>query len=187
MDTLLEPARLDLLRNTATKEWRHWNRPKEIFARHLLATRGQKSGETLTEFLQELRKLSKDCNLKNVTAEQYCEELVRDYFINGLLSPLIRQRLLENKQLDLQTAFDQENALDLAQKNSEAYRMPEITTTAAVSSHLTDEVPGAHALDYDSLAATFTSKKCYFCGDNLHNRILIVTTVERKDIMLNFA
>ncbi|CAB4035831.1 Hypothetical predicted protein, partial [Paramuricea clavata] len=159
-------------------------RPKEIFARHLLATRGQKSGETLTEFLQELRKLSKDCNLKNVTAEQYCEELVRDYFINGLLSPLIRQRLLENKQLDLQTAFDQENALDLAQKNSEAYRMPEITTTAAVSSHLTDEVPGAHALDYDSLAATFTSKKCYFCGDNLHNRILIVTTVERKDIML---
>ncbi|CAB4035173.1 Retrovirus-related Pol poly from transposon gypsy [Paramuricea clavata] len=144
--------------------------PNEIFARHLLATRRQKSGETLTEFLQELRKLSKDCNLKNVTAEQYREELVRDSFINGLLSPLIRQRLLENKQLDLQTAFDQANALDLAQKNSEAYRMPEIPTTAAVSSPPTDEVAGAHALDYDSLAATFTSKKCYFCGDNLHNR-----------------
>jgi hypothetical protein len=135
----------------------------------LLATRRQKSGETLTEFLQELRKLSKDCNLKNVTAEQYREELVRDSFINGLLSPLIRQRLLENKQLDLQTAFDQANALDLAQKNSEAYRMPEIPTTAAVSSPPTDEVAGTHALDYDSLAATFTSKKCYFCGDNLHN------------------
>ena len=73
--------------------------PNEIFARHLLATRRQKPGETLTEFLQELRKLSKDCNLKNVTAEQYREELIHDSFINGIASPLIRQRLLENTQL----------------------------------------------------------------------------------------
>ena len=94
--------------------------PKEIFVRHLLITRRQKPGETLTEFLQELRKLSKDCNLKNVTAEQYREQLVRDFFINGIASPPNRQRLLENTQLDLKTAFDQTNSLDLAQKNSEA-------------------------------------------------------------------
>ena len=68
--------------------------PNEISARHLLATRRQKPGET--EFLQELRKLSKDCNLKMFTAEQYREELVRDSFINGIASPLIQQRLLEN-------------------------------------------------------------------------------------------
>ena len=64
--------------------------PNEIFARNLIATRRQKPGESLTEFLIELRKLSKDCNLKDVTAEQYPEELVRDSFINGLISPLIR-------------------------------------------------------------------------------------------------
>ena len=62
--------------------------PNEIFARHLLATRGQQSGESLDEFLLELRKLSKDCNLKAVSVEQYKEELVRDSFINGLSSPL---------------------------------------------------------------------------------------------------
>ena len=50
--------------------------PNEIFARHLLATRRQQSGESLDEFLLELRKLSKDCNLKAVSAEQYKEELV---------------------------------------------------------------------------------------------------------------
>lgn len=43
--------------------------PNEIFARHLLATRRQNPGESLSEFLQELRRLSKDCNVKNVTAE----------------------------------------------------------------------------------------------------------------------
>ena len=37
--------------------------PNEIFARHLLATRRQQSGESLDEFLLELRKLSKDCRL----------------------------------------------------------------------------------------------------------------------------
>ena len=42
---------------------------------------------SLDEFLQQLRKLSKDCNLKDVTADQYREELVRDSFINGLSLP----------------------------------------------------------------------------------------------------
>ena len=113
--------------------------PNEIFTRHLLATRRQKPGETLTEFLQELRKLSKDCNLKNVTAEQYREELVRDFFVNGIASPFIRQRLLENTRLALKTAFDQANSLDLAQNNSEAYTMPSIPVTAPVSSSLIDQ------------------------------------------------
>ena len=97
--------------------------PNEIFARHLLATRRQQPGESLDEFLQSLRKLSKDCNLKAVSAEQYREELLRDSFINGLYSSLIRQRLLENKTLSLQTAYDQANSLDLAQKNAESYSM----------------------------------------------------------------
>ena len=43
--------------------------PNEIFARHLLANRRQQSGESLDEFLQQLCKLSKDCNLNDVTAE----------------------------------------------------------------------------------------------------------------------
>ena len=97
--------------------------PNEIFACHLLATRRQQPGESLDEFHQSLRKLSKDCNLKAVSAEQYREELLRDSFINRLYSSVIRQCLLENKTLSLQTAYDQANSLDLAQKNVESYSM----------------------------------------------------------------
>ena len=143
--------------------------PNEIFARHLLATRRQKSGETLTEFLQDLRRLSKDCNLKNVTAEQYREELVRDSFINGLLSPLIRQRLLENSQLDLKTAFDQANALDLAQKNAETYTMSGIPTAAAVVIPSAEQTVEVSKSNNNPLASTFTPK-CFFCGNSIHNR-----------------
>ena len=80
--------------------------PNVIFSRHQLATRKQKPGESLDEFIRELSKLSKDCGLKAVSAEQYREELIRDAFINGLASPLIRQRLLENDKLDLQSAYN---------------------------------------------------------------------------------
>jgi len=69
----------------------------EIFARYCLATGRQKAGESLDEFFQALKMLSKECNFKTVTAEQYREEAVRDTFNSGLQSSLIRQRLLENR------------------------------------------------------------------------------------------
>ena len=49
---------------------------------------------------------------------------------------------LENSHLDLKTAFDQANALDLTQKNTEAYATPGSVTAAAAgnsSGHLTTE------------------------------------------------
>ena len=95
--------------------------PNEVFARHKLATRKQESGETLDEYLQVLKTLSKDCNFRSVSAAKYRDESIRDAFISGISSCGIRQRLLENKSLDLQTAFDQARALDIAQKSSEMY------------------------------------------------------------------
>jgi len=80
--------------------------PNEVFARHSLATRTQQTGESLDEYLQALKTLSKDCNSRQVTAAEYQDEAIRDGFISGLISSKIRQRLLENKTLDLQAAFD---------------------------------------------------------------------------------
>ena len=45
---------------------------------------------------------------------------MQDTFICGIASLTICQRMLENKTLDLQTAYDQASALNLAQKNNEA-------------------------------------------------------------------
>ena len=94
--------------------------PNEIFAHHKLATRKQQIGKTLDQYLQGLNLLSKDCNFRQISAIQHCEEAIRHTFISGLLSGSIRQRLLENKTY-LQAAFDQARALDTAQKTSETY------------------------------------------------------------------
>ena len=75
----------------------------EVFARHVLATRKQESGESLDEFVNSLKLISKDCNFKPVSAAVYQNEMIRDSFINGLQFQYIRQRLLENAALDLQS------------------------------------------------------------------------------------
>ena len=61
---------------------------------------------------------------------------MRDAFITGLLSTNIRQRLLENKTLNLQTAFDQARALDTAQRSSETYNNFSTTASAVKDSSI---------------------------------------------------
>ena len=57
--------------------------------------------------------------------------MIRNVFINGLQSNHIRQRLLENKTLDLQTAFDQARSLDVAQQSSNMFSQPSIPEAIA--------------------------------------------------------
>ena len=82
--------------------------PDEIFARHSLATRKQRTGKSLDEYLQALKILSKDCNFRQVTAAEYQDEAIRDAFRSGLISS------------NIQAAFDHARALDIAQKSSES-------------------------------------------------------------------
>jgi len=93
----------------------------DVFARHLLATRRQLPGESLQQFLQVLKTISKDCSFRAVTAEQYRSELVRDAFINGLASAAVRQRLLERDDLTLEAALEQAYSLERAQQQSSSY------------------------------------------------------------------
>lgn len=162
--------------------------PNVIFARHLLATRRQQSSESLDAFLQDLRRIAKTCGFKAVTAAEYKEELIRDSFINGLTSPLIRQRLLENHSLTLQEAFDKASAMDLAQRNSELYcsdtsfhnsgNLSAMDLSSHVSSKKMECDDSAHTA---SLTAAMSrradkpplrskTKFCYFCGNSLHPR-----------------
>ena len=142
----------------------------EVFARHLLATRRQKSGESVDEFLQALKTLAKDCKFKDVTASVYRDEAVRDAFITGLQSNSIRQRLLENSTLDLNTMFTQARTLHAAQRSSEMYSTPNppsFPTAAATSPPLLEVNTDGNP---DSALAAAAGAKCYFCGYNKHPR-----------------
>ena len=152
---------------------------KEIFARHLLTSRKQKSGETLDQFLQSLKIMAKDCNYKAVTKAVNMEEAVRDAFINGLQSHSIHQRLLENATLDLQAAFTRASSLDKAQKNSETYSVMgalsqadfSATSSVTVDHFQQQQQPQQQQSQLQQqhqhqqhIAAT-NNQKCYFCGE----------------------
>ncbi|GAB1599994.1 uncharacterized protein LOC115215493, partial [Argonauta hians] len=169
-------------------------KPNEVFARHLLATRKQRSDETLNDFFESLERLRRDCNFRDRTAKEIGDEAVRDAFICGLLSPAIRQRLLENKNLDLQTAYDQALTIDLAEKNNASVLPSNSNSYMAVIDNgvahgSTDIVNKRRGEEHDTrqtmAAATFTPSRqgkasittttdlrgkagkrnaCFFCG-----------------------
>ena len=143
--------------------------PNEMFARYALATRKQQPDESIDEYLQILKIMSKDCNFQQATANQYRDEAVRDAFISGLLSNAIRQRLWENKTLNLETAFGQARALDSARKSSDSYR-PSPTPNVATTALSSEEVSSRSEVNKSAAADVTNEKKCYFCGLKLHPR-----------------
>ena len=107
----------------------------EIFSRHCLASRTQQAGESVNEYLQILKQMSKDCEFKSVTAEEYKNEYVRDAFIRGLRNSRIRERLLENATISLEIAYDQARALELAEQHSASYlNVASSSSVAAIES-----------------------------------------------------
>ena len=147
-------------------------KPKsDIYARHKLFATRQQPGESLSQFLDQLKSLSLDCNFKATTAEIIREEAIRDAFINGMSSSIIRQRLLEYMTLDLTTAVVQARAMEMAQIQSNSYGQSPSTSfpTAAIK-----DADGAAKKETDEVAAKISSipsRKCFFCGGPVHPRI----------------
>ena len=144
-------------------------KPKNtIFARHLLATLKQEPGDTLEQFLQKLQLLAKDCEFKAVTAEQYRDNSIREAFISGMASSIIRQRLLEKKTLDLKSAVELARSLEMAERQNQSFRP---VYAAAVPPPLEEQQALQELTLGDSTSAsTSNSQKCYFCGNARHLR-----------------
>jgi len=106
-----------------------------VYARHLLVSRRQAPSEKVSEYLQALKLLAEDCSFETDTAAVYRDELIRDSFINGLVSPSIRQRLMESENINFQCAS--ELAESLEQAHIQASSMGQ---TSSSSSHVASVV-----------------------------------------------
>ena len=142
--------------------------PNTIFARHLLATRRQQYGETFDEYIQALKILAKDCKFQAVSAVQYQDEAIRDAFINGISSNDIRQRLIENSDMTLDSMFCKARAYESAQKHSENYLSSQYQGHHSASALPSND--NKEPLRHLSAAQKSTNELCYFCGNNRHPR-----------------
>ena len=94
---------------------------------------------------------------------------MRDAFISGLFSPLIRQRLLENHKLDLQTAISQARAMASAQLNADIYNVTSTPIGVNTIKSTTSPEPVSPTHSSPTLAVAKTAP-CYFCGNSRHPR-----------------
>ena len=150
-----------------------------VYNRHKLMTSKQEPGQSVDSFKQELERLSKSCNFQAVTAEENKNQSILIAFIQGISSPQIRQRLLENiGDLSLEQAFAQARQLEQAQNQSASY---DNSTVAAVPDQSDDELA---AMSLNSNSNKLKTKlnpsqqqnngdrrePCFFCGRSRHPR-----------------
>lgn len=141
----------------------------EIFARHLLNTCKQDGDQNLDQFVQKRRSLLPDCHFTAVNAEQHSDEALRDAFIGGLHSNIIRQRLLEHKSLDFKTAYDHAKSLELAQKQSQSF-LPNNQLPCATVSREQPRSPSSETSSQERSTVASIRSPCFFCGYARHPR-----------------
>lgn len=149
--------------------------PNNVVARHTLMTRRQLPQESIDEYARELQRLSVNCGFRDVTASSYRNEYIRDSFISGLKSPIIRTRLLECSEVSLVNAVDKARALELAHQDSLTYEAPGNLAVVPPSplAPLESLVDDTNIVDSSAAisAATPQKRPCFFCGKRpLHDR-----------------
>ncbi|XP_061716630.1 uncharacterized protein K02A2.6-like [Cydia pomonella] len=85
----------------------------EIAERHIFRQRKQLLGESIREYLQNLKHLAKTCNFGTGL-----EVNLRDQFVSGLLSEEMRSRLFAVRAIDYKRAVELALALEAAEKHA---------------------------------------------------------------------
>ena len=137
-----------------------------IFSRYLLKTCRHQTEQSLDNYFQKLKSLSMDCNFAAVSAIQHKEEAVRDAFISGLALPEIRQRILENSQLDLQATLAIARSLDTARNKFLQFN----NAIPSSSESCSTPVKSAKDSPRTDAAVALRHRNCQYCGNTYHAR-----------------
>ena len=141
----------------------------KVFARYKLNSRKQQPGESLDEFVQDLKLLSKNCAFTNTTVAENQSNYLVDALIGGLASNQIRQRLLEK---DGDVTFDAAYTLARSLDSAASYASDYLSTPASLSSAAAIDTQTSQPSDTVSAAASSSSSslqhKCSTCTRSRH-------------------
>ncbi|XP_055714392.1 uncharacterized protein K02A2.6-like [Phlebotomus papatasi] len=143
--------------------------PNEIVQRYNFYRRSQKEGETIAEFIAELRKLSEFCNFGDL------EKAIRDRLVCGIKDDSTRKKLLAVKDLTYKKACDIARAEEAAAKGAETIQ-PEEGKVQAISKKgfAIEEGPGEMCFrckkPHNASDCWFREAICRQCGEKGHIR-----------------
>ncbi|KRX54109.1 Uncharacterized protein T09_7795, partial [Trichinella sp. T9] len=128
--------------------------PSEIVNRHIFYQRKQQPGETVAEFIADLRRLAQGCNFVDL------ETMLRDRLVCGLRDEAVQLRLFAKKVLTFQMAQEEALSAEAACKHASEIRAVNVDSSA----------PNIHHMS--SKRQTYKQANvCASCGGQ-HNRAL---------------
>ena len=154
--------------------------PSVTFQRYSFNTRKQKEGESIAAFVADLRCLSEHCNFVTTL-----DDMLRDQLLCGVCDKRVQQKLLAEKALTFQKAFETAQGLEIAEWNSKELQ-------AGQSPQKPESILVMHATDNRSPTPSARSQgACYRCGGNNHHpskcqfklKRLNVTSAKRRGIL----
>ena len=149
----------------------------KVFARYKLNTRKQQPGESLDEFVQQLKLLAKSCSFKATTVEQNTSNYLVDALIAGINNNSIRQRLLEQDELTFDAAYKLAQSLDFAMKNSESFSSNQCVSSVPVETRdnfnevdlsQSQNLSAAPQKSSSNFNQSQSSNSCPNCGGHSH-------------------
>ena len=143
--------------------------PNEIAERFHFYKRDRKHGESVSDYITELRRLSEHCSFGD-----QLNIYLRDRFVCGLNSESIQQKLLSVKDLDLRRAMDIARSFESASRDARLIHSGGGVASAAVHQavEFVPEEAGCdciHKIQHQQQnGGKLDTRECYRCGNVGH-------------------
>lgn len=134
-------------------------KPVVIAERYRFWTGRQKSGQTISQYLTELRKLAEKCKFGD-----FLDEALRDIFVIGLQDAAAQKKLLSESELTLNKAYNVALSHESASKQVEEIQGKSVNMVSASQKpkgNLNDSRPSWNRAGKDKFY-------CYRCGGTSH-------------------
>ncbi|XP_037504865.1 uncharacterized protein K02A2.6-like [Rhipicephalus sanguineus] len=95
-------------------------KPSELYAMYVFSKRDQQEGEGVADFVTALGKLSENCGFGGTKFP--LEEMLRDRLVFGISDNVVQERLLAEKNLTFDTAYELAITAEAAAKQQKAIR-----------------------------------------------------------------
>ena len=136
---------------------KHLNpKPSVVVRRFRFYNKMRGNGQSVADFVAELRQLSEDCEFGDTL-----ETMLRDRLVCGIADTQIQKRLLQEKELDFKKAFDVAQAMEAAARNTADLQLSGSGSTTVLA--LQDGPPRQSKAQNSHAKKSFHHDRCYRC------------------------
>ena len=150
----------------------HTPPPSVTVQRFKFNSQPQKVGESVAEFVAELRRLSEHCQF-----EDTLDDMLRDRLVCGISDGRVQRRLLAETNLTFKKAFELSLAAEVAEQNSKDLQKPHATAVHSVQKQASKPLSQSNGMrtncyrcggKHAAVDCRFKETECHYCHKKGH-------------------